>query len=459
MTDVDKLARRYADFMGEDTFVLREPDAENTLNNLPSEAVLQAYWLSGALGRVGATTGGERVEIRDFGIWNRSAGPDFLQCEVLVGDRLRRGAIELDMRPENWEEHGHGVNPSFDDVVLHVTVFSAGRGVWYTRNSRHEEIPLMVLDQSAVAEALALPRNVPEARLNLCRTPLVGMSPENLEDLFQSAAAYRVACKREKFAKRVNLCGEAQAWYECWAETLGYRVNKEAMGLLAHRAPLVRLGRDAEAILFGTAGFLVPILPERTGDEARNYHASVWDRWWKIRDEWELRGERRLPWRFSGIRPQNHPHRRLGALVSTVQRWKEIMGLLRADKMKSLTEWLTSLEHPYWSYYFCLPSAPLKRKTALIGESRVRDFLVNHVLPYDNEKAAWAAYCSLCGGAAPASVKQTARHLFGEEGLPHRMMGLAYVQQALLQIRQDYCALSACQDCLFPDKLRYWRKK
>lgn len=459
MTDVDNLARRYADFMGDDAFVLRESDEEKVLNKLPSEAVLQAYWLSGALGCIGVTTGGERVEIRDFGIWNRSAGPDFLQCEVLVGGRLRRGAIELDMRPENWEEHGHGSNPSFDDVVLHVTVFQAGRGVWYTRNSRHEEIPLMVLDQACVAEALSLPRDMPEARLNLCRTPLVGMSSENLEDLLLAAAAYRVSCKRKKFARRAAVCGKDQAWYECWAETLGYRVNKEAMGLLAHRVPLARLGRDVEAILFGTAGFLVPVLPEKTGDEARSYHASVWGRWWKIRDEWELQGERALPWRFSGIRPQNHPHRRLGALAATVHRWNEMTGLLCADKVKGLTKWLVSLEHSYWSRYFCLPSAPLKRKTALVGESRVRDFLVNHVLPYDESETAWSAYRALHGGEAPSSVEQTAHHLFGVGGLPRRLLGMAYVQQALLQIRQDYCSVSVCQDCLFFEKLRYWRKK
>lgn len=459
MTDVDQLARRYADFMEEDACAFREADAECVLKNLPSEAVLQAYWLSGAFGRIGLTTEGERVEIRDFGIWNRSAGPDFLQCEVLVGNRLRRGAIELDMRPENWEEHGHGNNPSFNDVILHVTVLPAGRGVWYTRNSRHEGIPLMVLDDACVKEALALPFRTSEARLNLCRTPLIGMSAENLEDLLQAAAAYRVACKRQKFERRVAVCGDAQAWYECWAETLGYRVNKETMGLLVHRAPLAHLGRDAEPILFGVAGFLKPVLPEKTGEEARSYHASVWERWWKIRDEWELRGERALVWRFSAVRPQNHPHRRLGALVTTVRQWKTMRELLRSDRMRSLTEWLTSLEHSYWSRYFCLPSAPLKRKTALIGESRVRDFLVNHVLPYDQTETAWKAYCALNGGEAPSSVQQTAVHLFGEEGLPHRMMRLSYVQQALLQIRQDYCAVSACQDCLFPEKLRYWRKK
>lgn len=459
MEETCRLAARYADFLPGGAETLREEGRSEPHPELPREDVLQSLWLAGLLGREGETAGKERVEILDFGVWNRSAGPDFLHCEIRIGGRVRRGAVELDVYPENWERHGHGSNPDFDEVVLHVAALPARGGTWFTRNSRHEEVPLLVLGRETVAEALSLPGRRREARCNLCRAPLAAMKEDDREDLLKAAAAYRFACKRKAFERRKAAYGASQAWYESWAETLGYSVNKDAMWLLARRAPLARLEGDAEAVLFGTAGFLVPVLPERTGEEARAYHADVWGRWWSLREAWELGRERSLPWRFSGVRPQNHPHRRLGALVVCVREWETMEKLLTVENSRRLVRWLTSLEHPYWSRYFSLPSAPLKRRTALVGETRARDFLINHVYPCSASPHAWKAYCSLHAGPPPSRVKLTARHLFGEAASACPPAGLAYVQQALLQIREDFCVPTSCQDCLFPEQLRSWKKR
>ena len=81
--------------------------------------------------------------------------------------------------------------------------------------------------------------------------------------------------KRTQFHRRAGSVGDKQAWYEAWATTLGYSANKDAMQMLAMRAPIKEIGNDAEAILLGTAGFLVPVLPDKAGDDARQYHRHV----------------------------------------------------------------------------------------------------------------------------------------------------------------------------------------
>jgi hypothetical protein len=43
----------------------------------PSELELQARWFAGDFGRAFVSTNGNRIDIVQFGVWNREAGPDF----------------------------------------------------------------------------------------------------------------------------------------------------------------------------------------------------------------------------------------------------------------------------------------------------------------------------------------------------------------------------------------------
>ena len=122
------------------------------------------------------------------------------------------------------------------------------------------------------------------------------MQADSIINLLKAAAAYRQEIKRNRFRRKAAVSGESQAWYEAWASTLGYHANKEAMQLLAMRAPVSALKDEAEAILLGTAGFLLPTLPLQTSQEARDYHRKVWDAWWVKQDQFALASDRRIPW-------------------------------------------------------------------------------------------------------------------------------------------------------------------
>jgi hypothetical protein len=44
---------------------------------IPGELELQARWFAGDFGKHFVTTCGDKVDIVQFGTWNREAGPDF----------------------------------------------------------------------------------------------------------------------------------------------------------------------------------------------------------------------------------------------------------------------------------------------------------------------------------------------------------------------------------------------
>src|SRR5262245_31789599 len=82
---------------------------------IPSELELQARWFAGDFGRAFVSTNGNRIDIVQFGVWNREAGPDFRVAAIRIdGGEPMHGCIEIDLLDRSWESHGHATNPAFE---------------------------------------------------------------------------------------------------------------------------------------------------------------------------------------------------------------------------------------------------------------------------------------------------------------------------------------------------------
>src|SRR6476646_4272746 len=74
----------------------------------PDELEIQARWYAGELGREFVSTTGQKIEIAQFGVWNREAGPDFRDAAIRIdGGPPITGCIEVDLTDRTWEGHGH----------------------------------------------------------------------------------------------------------------------------------------------------------------------------------------------------------------------------------------------------------------------------------------------------------------------------------------------------------------
>lgn len=425
-------------------------------DSLPDENTLQCLWLDGKFGHSFQDDEGNAVLILDPGEWNRGAGPDFLHAKIEIAGRTVLGDIELDPAPEDWERHGHGGNPAFNQVILHVSCLPPS-GTWFTRNARHERVPRIQLACDTVLPVT--PMTEPQSGTGACNLLWKengGNSVDSIDRILRMAAAYRFETKKHDWKRRCAISGEDQTLYENIAETLGYSANKTAMGLLARRMKL-RLVRDTpEALLFGTAGFLVPVLPDRCSLQAREYHKQLWDLWWKLRPDYELSPSRAIEWTLSGIRPVNHPQRRLAALAAIVSRWDEFQDLCRTASLKKLEQWFASLSHPYWTTHATLPSAGFKKAAVLVGATRVSDFAINHLLPMRDNAEAWETYLLIPGGEPNAKVASMIHRISTSPETNKFLTAKAYRQQALLQLRQDFCLLSPCSSCPLPRQAVLW---
>ena len=440
--------------------------AETAAGVLPPELELQALWFAGALGRDFRTTTGGKVRIVQFGEWNRGAGPDFIQAAVEINGELRTGPLELDPVASDWDAHGHATNPAFGEVVLHVVFQSDSRRI-FTRTWDHREVPQVVISEAQLSDALNLPqREVAIAHPGRCVAPLKGMPVGAIDRLLEEAAVYRAGIKATRWLRTADAHGRDAALFQATAETLGYRGNSLAMRLLAQRSPLGLLkaeGEAAEAILFGTAGFLAADLHEQAPADTRDYLRGLWDTWWKNRACCEATSERAIPWKTHGQRPANHPHRRVGALAALVKVWPQYrrLALARPFAAKPLIDFLQTLDHEFWTHRHTLTSVASVQRVALFGRAQALELIANHLAPLamHEDGMTFQAYHKLRNSAANDKVRRCGLRLFGSTKGSEPWMRRVCHHQALLQVYQDFCLedFSDCQNCPFPEQLAQWR--
>ena len=429
---------------------------------IPNELELQARWFAGDFGKRFRSLTGENIEIVQFGTWNREAGPDFSDAAIRIdGAEAIRGSIEFDLTDRNWELHKHAINPAFDETILHVFVYPSDR-TFFTRTSSHRNVQQVRVDPSALPDAFSA--NIPLARPGRCQAPLKDLPAERVSSVIDAAAQFRLRRKSARLHQIAECHGRDAALFQEIAAALGYKENKLPFTLLAQRLPLDLLRSnppDAEAMLFGAAGFLES--PDLGIYDAgtRNYVRTLWDRWWPYRDKMERLILPKKLWRLSGARPLNHPQRRLAALASIAQKWPAFLKSLGKRDGSAASAFFLALEHPFWNFHYTLTSEPAPKPMALVGDSRATEILANVLFPFllSEQKEIWSDYAKLPAELTNRRLETGATRLFGNDPRRASFLKTAAHQQGLLQIYEDFCLQdnSDCAQCPFPEQMQKWK--
>ena len=447
-------------------------------SDLPPERLLQAIWQHQRLQRTQLQTlDGRIVRVLHPGFSNLEGGPDFRGAVIQIGDGPpASGDVEIDLRSNGWRAHGHDKNPAFRDVILHV-VWSAEQSAGPPTLELHQVLDSPLSDLSLQLDHASI-RILPENFLGQCSAPLRDLPEAALLDLLREAAQVRLENKAAHFRVRAQHVGWEQALWEGLFRALGYKHNGWPMQHLAEERERWLRRNDSllgiQARLFGLSG-LLPAELNRKQSSNDNYLRQIWDLWWRERDEFAAFSVPRTLWRFHGLRPANHPQRRLalaahwlhqGTLSERIERWCSD-DIPDRKLLDSLLRIFQVLKDDYWSWHWTFRSARLKKAQPLLGEKRVTDFAVNVVLPWlwsranegrngkvrsviEQRFAVWPA-------AEDNAVLRLARQrLLGRTSLQNSVLRTAAAQQGLLQIVRDFCDHSnaACDGCHFPELVR-----
>ena len=449
--------------------VLREGD-------LPPERWLQQIWRHQRIRRGELRSlDGQPVRVLHPGFWNHEPGPDFKGAVIQIGTGpAKTGDVEIDLAVSGWRGHRHEGNPAYAGVILHVVWEAVPRDLVPPVLAIRPFLDAPVAELGAWLEDGAAGSLPPEV-LGRCCAPLRDVPADALAGLLGQAAHVRLRRKAGEFAARARHVGWDGALWEGLFAALGYKHNVWPMRRLAELVvgtSQVDQAVTIEARLLGLSGLLPAQLPR--GSDAGHIR-TLWDIWWRERDRW---GDLVLPaslWRLAGIRPANHPQRRLalaarwlasGDLVPRLEAW-----LTAGPDMTTAPARLTALLAPvvepdgFWSRHWTLRSAALAAPQPMLGTARTTDIAVNVVLPWFLARAETGRDPSLPARLAnwyetwPASednavLRLARQRLFG--GGARRMPRTAAAQQGLLQVSRDFCgpAGALCEGCRFPDIVR-----
>src|ERR1044072_6294987 len=324
---------------------------------IPSELELQARWFAGDFGKYFVSTGGDEIEIIQFGTWNREAGPDFRDAAIRIngGDPIR-GCIEIDLLDRSWETHGHATNPAFDETVLHVFVERSNRE-FFTRTKSNRNVPQVHIDPTVLPDAFSA--NIPLARPGRCQAPLKDLPEERVCTVLAAAAQFRLRQKAARIRRKIDSRGRDEVLFQELAAALGYKEYKLPFTLITQRLPLKLLREsvsDIESMLFGVAGFLETADLDIYKKSTREYVRQLWDRWWPHRDELQRLILPGKIWRRSSTRPLNHPQRRLAALAILACDWPRLQRALAKSNVGAAKHFFETLDHQFWNFHYTLTS-------------------------------------------------------------------------------------------------------
>lgn len=445
--------------------------------DIPPERLLQAVWLHQRLCRGKLhTADGTPIRVLHPGFQSLEGGPDFRSAVIAIGDAEPvSGDVEVDLRSSGWRAHGHEGNPAFANVVLHV--------VWDRERSLHA-LPTVSIRDSLDAPlgelsqwlATGSAQEFPTANRGLCSPELASWPEERVLALLLQAGLVRLKAKASHFQARARQVGWEQSLWEGVFRALGYKKNTWAMQNLAELKP--RWEQNAshslqlEARLLGISGLLPSDIP-RGKPSSDTYVRQLWDQWWRELDEFSDCMLPRELWSFHGIRPANHPQRRivLGAqwafqneLPRFLESWcaATVEGREMTDQVDRK---LTVAGHSFWSKHYTLRSAEMARPQPLMGGTRATDLAVNVFIPWLWARAAEGGkpgmreeiqkrYFAWPAGQDNSVLRQARWRILG--GDCPRLFKRAAAQQGLMQISQDFCGRSnaVCDGCALPALLK-----
>jgi hypothetical protein len=485
----------------------RAADALRDESSVPPEKLLQTIWQHQRLRRGQLkTTDGKSLRVLHPGFASAEGGPDFrgaiLQFE---NEKPVGGDVEVDLQISGWRTHGHDRNPHFQNVILRV--------VWDEIQSSKSKPTVFALkpflDSPLPALALALENEsgLPENLRGKCSAPLRELSAAQLSELLHAAAQARFENKAKMLLARARHCGWEQVLWENLFRALGYKHNVWPMQTLAEMKPLWLPGRDnaarcpcpfnsafeIQARLLGVSG-LLPVELTRSQKSSDTFLRRAWDFWWRERDGFSEIILPRAIWKFYGLRPANHPQRRLALaahwladanFISKIEAWiatdfsggasvlaSRLTGTFAPPKSaqkfaESLQEILSVERDEFWSWHWTFQSARLAKPQPLLGAARTTDLAVNVILPWLWIRAREGGNATLLreverrfltwpAAEDNAVLKLARQRLLGTAGA--RVLNGAAAQQGLLQIVRDFCGHSnaVCADCRFPELVRGW---
>lgn len=404
----------------------------------------------------------ELVSVIYPGRTNGANGPDFRDAVIVNNFHLTKGDVEVHIKSSDWYRHEHHIDAAYNNVILHVVM-------WHDCNSgtllqSGKLVPVLCLAKALRHQAYLLPHQLP------CLQILDDVDRQTLGKLLNTAGEKRFKQKAMHFQAEILRFAQieeaGQVLFRGMMRALGYAKNTKPFENLADRMPLNSIeSREGltpkQALLLGTAGLLPS--QRQQGELAKEKEVQELEQIWQSAGK-KVKTMKESDWNLSQIYPNNSPVRRIVALSYLLERYygeNLLAGILQLvneaplpNGHHALENGLTVASNGYWRDHFDFDVRSKTKISALLGNSKAGEIVVNVVLPFAfswgkmfNEPELMKKARELYNSYPKLAENEITRHMEKQLCLKEPSDFTACHQQGLIHVFRNYCREGRCSEC------------
>ena len=399
------------------------------------------------------TTNKHKIEVFKSGNLNTNTGPDFFNAQLKIDNQIWAGNVEMHLKSSDWYLHKHEEDANYDAVILHV-VWEHDAEVFMKNN---ESLPTLELknfvDKNVFSnyQSLFFSQN----KWILCEDEIANTDQFLLKNWQERLYFERLEQKSimiKELLKDANDNFEA-VLFQLITKNFGLKVNGDSFLQLAKSFDFSTLRKvrleehQLTALFFGQAGFLGENLQEE-------YHILLKKEYEYLKHKFKLNPIPKGQFQFFRMRPQNFPTIRLAQLASLFFMHQNLFSKLISISKKEDFYKLFSIDvAEFWKTHYTFETES-KKSVKKLTKSFVDLLLINTIIPLK------FVYLQNRGEVKEDDILKLITQISSEKNsVISNFSNLkidaknAFESQALLQLKNNYCAKKRCLQCAIGNNL------
>ena len=393
------------------------------------------------------TTSYEKVEVISVGQQNLHGGPDFFNAQLIIGEQLWAGNVEIHIKTSVWYAHNHESDSAYDNVILHV-VWEHDTDIFRADNS---SLPTLILKDFVKKEMLNNYKalfNRPQKWIN-CEKDLELVDDFVIENWLERLYFERLERKSNAIEALLKICNNdwEAVLFKLLVKNFGLNVNGEAFLSMANSfefsifRKLQSKPYIMEALCFGQAGLLENNIEDPYYlKQQREYNYLV--------KKFELSTLGVLPIQFFRLRPANFPTIRLSQLVSLYASQKNLCSeVISIKTIKEAYDLFAVGVSPFWETHYTFERRS-KASPKKLTKAFINLIIINTIIPFK------FSYAQPHGKSIDDNILNIIQNVLTEKNtivdkfneIKH-ISKTALQSQSLIQLKKEYCDKNRCLQC------------
>ena len=391
---------------------------------------------------------GDFIEIVKVGKLNHHAGPDFLEAEIIIGDKLWIGSVEMHVNSSDWNLHQHSNDLSYQNVILHV--------VWNHDCEvdilRQRNVQTLILQDFVKPEIVFNYQKIINSKLDkiYCEEFLDSIDLKQFSFWFERILIERFEEKTNDIVQILehNNSNWEETLFKSLAKNFGLKVNVETFEIWANSFPFKVLqkiqfnAQKVEALFFGQASFLEE-------NYENDYSKQLKNEYQFLKNKYQLESIENSLFRFSKMRPIGFPTIRLAQFASIYVNYQSLFSeIIQPKNLKEFYKIFDKLKlNPFWETHYTFKNES-KFQLKNLSKDKINNLLINSIIPIryaferQKDEVEIDFYLDLLNEME--AENNSILDEFERIGFENKS---AKDSQQLIQLKKRYCSEKKCLNC------------